>query len=79
MLKFYYNLEVNEIAKKKELFEFQINQSTFLMIPYLRTEKELEEIYQVCVELKKRNIPVHTFILNKENKIITNIYIYTLS
>lgn len=74
MLKFYYNLEVNEIAKKKELFEFQINQSTFLMIPYLRTEKELEEIYQVCVELKKRNIPVHTFILNKENKIITNIY-----
>lgn len=74
MLKFYYNIEVNELLETESLIKFSINRDLFVLSPFFRSATELEDIYQVCIELKKRNIPVHTFILNKDNKLITNIY-----
>jgi len=74
MIKFYYNLTAANLEKKNDLYQFNDKDSYFFLYPVYRSTKELEEIYQICEELKRINIPVHTFILNKENKIITKIY-----
>lgn len=74
MIKFFYNLEAKEILEQNEKIYFKVNNIDFILYPFFRSEQELNEIYQVCQELKKMNVPVHTFILNRENKILTNIY-----
>lgn len=74
MITFYYNLTPTEFKQNRNNYEFKEKNSSFVLYPLTRTEEELENIYQVCEELKLRQIPVHTFIRNRENKIISNIY-----
>lgn len=73
MIKFHYNIEIDKIEQQNDEYYFQKNENYFFMYPFFRSTKELEDIYQICQELKKMSIPVHTFILNKENKLITQI------
>ena len=74
MITFYYNLEPTEISQKDNCYEWQEKGERFILFPLSRTEEELKMIYQVCEELKIRHIPVHTFIRNRENKLISKIY-----
>lgn len=74
MIKFHYNLEPEQIIEQKEKYFFKVKNMNFELVPFYRSSKELEDIYQICEELKKIGISVHTFILNKENKLVSNIY-----
>lgn len=76
LIKYIYNIEIEEekIYNSGENFEFKINNSLFLLCLAVRNEKELSEIYQIISELKSRKIPVHTLVLNRENKLISKIY-----
>lgn len=74
MLTFFYNLKPINLYKVENTFEFMDNHNFFLLYPVQRSKEELMDIYQICEELKIKNIPVHTFILNRENKIISKIY-----
>ena len=76
IIKYFYNIEVTEenIHSVNGSFEFKINQTLFFLYPAMRSEKELIDIYQICNELKLRKIPVHTLVLNRENKLISKIY-----
>lgn len=74
MLTFFYNLKPINLSKVENTFEFMDNHNFFLLYPVQRSKEELMDIYQICEELKIKNIPVHTFILNRENKIISKIY-----
>ena len=74
MITFYYNLTPTEFTQNEDNYEFKEKDYSFVLHTLTRTEEELKNIYQVCEELKYRQIPVHTFIRNRENKIVTNIY-----
>jgi spore coat protein YutH len=73
MIAFFYNLQPSNITNIEDFFEFEANQSCFLLYQVKRSKEELEDIYHICEELKMKGIAVHTFILNRENKIISNI------
>lgn len=74
MIKLYYNLNAKQIKQKEDTYEFLANNTMFILEPFYRSQEELEDIYQICQELKRLNIPVHTLILNRDNKILTSIY-----
>lgn len=74
MIKFYYNLEAENLTEKEEIFYWETNKMQFMLCPFVRSKEELNDIYQICIELKKLNVPVHTFIQNRNNEIITQIY-----
>lgn len=74
MIKFYYNIKVEQYEEQNEVFQFKSDDLDFVLIPFRRSREELKDIYQICVELKELGIPVHTFIQNKSNELITTIY-----
>lgn len=73
MIRFHYNLECQNFSKKQDTYHFSVDQQNFLLCPFQRSSDELEDIYQICEELKRMGYPVHTFILNRENKLISSI------
>lgn len=74
LIKFHYNIECENIKEEKGCYNFTTNGITFLLCPFLRSEEELRDLYQICEELKQMQIPVETFILNREGKLVTNLY-----
>lgn len=74
ILKFYYNLEAEELKCDPNDYEFIQNKTIFMLLPVKRTKEEMKNIYQICEELKRKNIMIHTFILNRDNELTTKIY-----
>jgi len=74
LIKLYYNIDVNNIEETEKGYEFDYKDSHFLLYLLNRNLDELKDIYQVCEELKVKNILVHTFIQNKDNKIVTTLF-----
>lgn len=74
MLKFYFNIEVEKVVEENGVYHFLYHDFSFYLMPFERSVEEFNDIYAVCQELKSRQIPVHTFIRNKEDQIITKIY-----
>ncbi len=73
IINFYYNIDIKDLKKIEDNYEFIEKGSIFLLCVLNRTEEDLKNIYEVCEELKRKNIPIHTFILNRENKLVSNI------
>ncbi|MCI8574979.1 MAG: hypothetical protein HFI09_00740 [Bacilli bacterium] len=74
MITFLYNLQPSKLINTEDFYEFEEKQYNFLLYPVKRSKEELIDIYQICEELKNKGLPVHTFILNRENKIISQIF-----
>lgn len=72
-INYYYNLNIDEVENFPFGYRFRINDKYFYFVPLKRIEAELKDIVDVSRELKMRNIPVHDIILNRFNKIITNV------
>lgn len=72
-LQYYYNLELTEINEKGNMYNFEINGFLYYFVPYKRPIEDLKEIYHICEELLRRQYPCHSFILNKDSKLITTI------
>ena len=72
-LNYYYNLNLGEVEKWGSIYRFKYNNEYYYFVPIKRIDNELEDIVNVSKELKLRNIPVHDLILNKFNKLITNV------
>ena len=68
---FYYNLNPDNIHQKDGVYYFKINNSRYYLYPYYRDIKEVNSLYKINIELKRKNIYVHEIILNKDNNIIT--------
>lgn len=69
----YYNLSAENLKQIEENYEFCVRQDYFCLNLLKRSVEELKDIYQICEELKSKNIPIHTFIINRDGKIITQI------
>lgn len=69
----HYNISAENIDQIEENYEIQTKHGIFFLCLLKRSVEELKDIYQICEELKMKNIPIHTFILNKEGKIATSL------
>ena len=72
-INYYYNLNIDEVEQWGSIYRFQINNTYYYFVPIKRMDNELNDIVNVSNELKLHNIPVHDIIINKFNKIITNV------
>ena len=70
---YYYELNPTEIHQIDKKYKFEINNQKYIIYPYLRTIKELKNVYDLTVYLRSIGIYCHKIILNKSNEIITNI------
>ena len=74
IINYYYNLNIEEVIKLDNAYYFKLNNEVFYFVPLKRNEKELNDILNVSIELKKKNIFVHELIFNKYNKLVTTAY-----
>ena len=70
-IKYYYNLNINNIQKKDKNYYFNINNNNYLLLKCDNIE-ELDDIYKLDSYLIQI-LPVHKIILNINNEIITKI------
>ena len=71
LLKYYYNLKIKEIIKKKKYYEIICNDSIYYYHPFSGDLNLLTYIYSNVVS---RGIYTHKIILNKDNSITTFSY-----
>lgn len=72
-INYYYNLNIAEVEDFPFGYRFKLNNNYFYFVPLKRMESELKDLVDVSRELKMRGMPVHDIILNRFNKVITNI------
>lgn len=72
-IKYYYGLDVEIVHQINETFEFELLNINYILCPYKKTEKEVNEIYELQKYLKMYKIYSHTIILNIQQNIVTEI------
>ncbi len=72
-INFYYNILVDEFIKKDDNYYFYYNGDEFYLIFYNRPYEDINAIYKLNMEMKKRGCIVHELILNKDKSAITMI------
>lgn len=71
VINYYYNMNVIYIYKINELFYFNYNNNDYFFMIFDRKVEDIQNVYQIYIEVKKRKIVTNDIILNKDNKIIT--------
>lgn len=78
-LNYYYNLNPNDIYKKENMYKFMYDNNYYTLLDISDNNKNLNEIYNLSIELNKNGIYTHQIILNNQNNIETyineNIYV----
>ena len=72
-IEYYYNIHINKLNTFKNNYSFEYNLEKYYFVMYQRPIEDLKDLYNVTIELRNKNISCHQFVLNKNNKIITNI------
>lgn len=73
-INYYYNFNISDVEDYDGYYTFKKDGNTYFLVPYKRSEKELNDIIEVSRELKNKGIKCHDIILNRLGKVITNIY-----
>lgn len=68
---YYYNLNPITLIKRYQQFEFQIDQTQYVLLPCSFPLEQLSSLYQLTLTLHQHQIPVHKMILNKDGQLIT--------
>lgn len=68
LLQHYYNIYPNKIYKDNNVIYFFIEDVKYYFVPYNRNIEDLNVLVELTNKLYLKNIKVHTFIKNKENK-----------
>lgn len=71
IINYYYGFNIIEIYNIEDVFYFNYNNFGYIFLIYDRRIEELNSIYKLYLELKKRAIFTNDIILNKDNQIIT--------
>jgi len=79
-IKYYYNIEVDEIEEQDGKYHFLFNQKDYFFVVYNRNIEELDDIISCSKTMKERNIDCHDIILNSQGEVLTKIedYYYIL-
>ena len=70
-INYYYNLKIDNISKKNSNYYFYIKNQEYFFIKNNRPIEELNSLYMLNIEMKKRNIIINQIILNKDNQVCT--------
>ena len=73
IINYYYNFDVEELEENKNYLSFKYYGEEFYFVFFNRTEEELKDIVDICIELKYKGIRVHDIILNRNNNLITKV------
>lgn len=68
---YYYNIVFEDIHQTENNFYFDLGQSRYFFLEFNSEVEDLPKIYQLQLEILKRNIYIHQIILNKDNQILT--------
>ncbi len=73
MIKYYYNIEVEEIEELDGRYHFTFLQKDYFFVYYNRLPEELEDIINVSRNMKEKNIDCHDILLNKDGQVLTKV------
>ena len=71
VINYYYNLYPEKIFQKKDEYYFFINKTRYTFREYKEDLKKINIIYNMHLDLLKKNIYIHPIILNKDGKPLT--------
>ena len=72
-INYYYGILTDDVIKNNDEYYFYYNNHEYHLITYNRPYEEIKALYELNIEMLKRNILVHKFIRNINNSIITYI------
>ena len=70
-INFYYNIFLDELIKKDNCYYFYYGGDEYYFVPFNRPYDDVQSIYKLNLEMKKRRCLVHELVLNKDKSIIT--------
>ena len=70
-INFYYNIFLDELIKKDNCYYFYYSGDEYYFVPLSRPYDDVQSIYKLNLEMKKRRCLVHELVLNKDKSIIT--------
>lgn len=73
-INYYYHLNISDVEDWGSIYRFQLNHEFFYFVPFKRSERELQDLLQVCSELKQKGIHCHDIIPNRYGSFLTNLY-----
>lgn len=73
VINYYYTLYPENIFQNKDEYYFFINNTRYTFIEYKEDIKKIDKIYNMHLNILKRNMYVHPIILNKDGKALTMI------
>ena len=68
---YYYNIRIANLIKGSNDYYFFVGNDEYHLIKYDRPAEDLNSIYNLNIEMLKRNTLVHKIILNKDKQIVT--------
>ena len=70
-IKYYYNIDIDELHQYNQEFRFNDNNKQYILVPYDNTNIELEEKYKLQLYMNSIGINCHTVIKNNNDEIST--------
>lgn len=70
---YYYGLEPTDIRQTGKQYRFIAGEQTYILMPYTRGKKEIEDLYTLCGELIARGLSFHQITQNNGGELLTNI------
>ena len=68
---YYYNLRIKNLVKSEVDYYFFMNNQEYHLIKYDRPIEDLNPLYNLNIQMLKKNILVHQIILNKDKQALT--------
>lgn len=73
ILGYYYSLHPSEIYHKDDKYFFEYLDNNYVLEPFKRPLNDVDALYNVNTQMKKKDLLIHEIIINNENKILTYI------
>lgn len=75
-IKYYYNIEVEEIEELDGKYHFKYNNKDYFFTFYNRSLEELDDIISCSQNAKEKNIDCHDILINRNGQVLTKIENY---
>ncbi len=73
IINYYYNFDILSLEEYNTYSYFKYKGEEFYFVFFNRTKEELQDILNICIELKNKGIRVHDIIINREGNLITKV------